>query len=96
MSDLRGLASAIMRSVEPDDVPSFAVGIVRQVQLSGSDGEAQVQFGFSPDLIPIGSANWGEPFVSEVRTNPYVLVGCRVFAVFPDGQPTILMTMGVV
>lgn len=87
MSDLRAVAAAIL-AAQPGPVPLVAVGVVEQVQ---AGGEAQVRFGFSPDLIPVPAANWLSPFVSQVAT----ATGKRVLALFPDGQPVIVSTMGV-
>lgn len=85
MNDIEAVASAIL-SAQPSIVPLIAVGVIERVQ---AGGEAQVKFGFSPDLIPVPASSWTTTFAAQAAT----ATGLRVLALFPDGQPLIVSTM---
>lgn len=92
MSDVRELASIMARASRTDIIPTVAVGVVAQLAFTAGSGEAQVQFGFSPDLIPIASSSWTTTFVQRVQAGS--VVGRRVRVDFSDLQPIITDTMG--
>lgn len=91
-STWRQVASVVSQSSR-QAVPQLAVGLINRVSVTGSAGEVQVSFGFTPDLIPISSSNWTSSFASQVGS--VNVAGRRVLVAFVDTQPVIIDTLGV-
>lgn len=93
IEDARSAARATARVVKSGAVPPSAIGTVQRAQLQGTVGEAQLTFGFTPDVIPVTYANWSSSFTARVQAG--TAAGRRVLVVFPDGQPFIVDTQGI-